>query len=52
MTLSDLADVGEALGGPAVLVSLIYLVFELRRNTKTARSGAAWDATVGLAELC
>ena len=52
MTLSDLADVGEALGGPAVLVSLIYLVFELRRNTKTARSGAARDATVGLAELC
>jgi hypothetical protein len=52
LTLSDLADVGELLGGLAVLVSLIYLVFELRRNTKTARSGAAWDATVGLAELC
>ena len=40
------------IGGLAVLVSLIYLIFELRRNTRTARSGAAWDATVGLAELC
>jgi len=52
LTLSDLADVGEILGGLAVLASLVYLIFELRRNTKTARSGAAWNATVALAELC
>jgi len=52
LTLDDLANVGEILGGLAVLVSLIYLIVELRRNTKTARSGAAWNATVALAELC
>lgn len=52
MTLSDLADVGEIFGGLAVLVSLVYLIVEVRRNTKTARSGAAWNATVALAELC
>jgi len=52
LTLDDLANIGEVFGGLAVLVSLIYLIFELRRNTRTARSGAAWDATVALAELC
>lgn len=52
MTLSNLADVGEIFGGLAVLISLVYLIVELRRNTKTASSGAAWNATVALAELC
>lgn len=52
MTLSDLANIGEALGGLAVLVSLIYLILELRRSTKTAISASAWNATVALAELC
>lgn len=52
MTLDDLANLGETLGGLAVLISLVYLIIELRRNTKTARSEAAWNATVALAELC
>lgn len=52
MTLSELANVGEILGGLAVLVSIIYLILEVRRNTRTARSAAAWNATVTLAELC
>ena len=52
MTLSDLANIGEALGGVAVLVSLVYLIFEVRRNTNTARSESAWNSAVALGELC
>ena len=52
MTLAELGNVGEALSGVAVLVSLIYLIVELRRNTRTARSNSAWNSTVALAELC
>lgn len=52
MTLEQLANIGEALGGVAVLVSLIYLIIELRRSTRTARSSNAWNSTVALAELC
>lgn len=40
MELEQLASVGEALGGLAVLGSLIYLVFEVRRNTRTAQGAA------------
>ena len=35
-----------------VLISLVYLILELRRRTRTARSASAWNATVTLAELC
>ena len=52
MTLAELANLGETLGGLAVLVSVVYLIHEVRRNTKTERSGSAWNATVALAELC
>jgi hypothetical protein len=52
MTLSEFGNIGEALSGIAVLISLIYLIFELRRNTRTARSNSAWNSTVALAELC
>lgn len=52
MTLTELANLGEAFGGLAVLVSLVYLAMEVRRNTKTARSTASWNATVTLGELC
>jgi hypothetical protein len=52
MTLEQLANIGEALGGLAVLVSLIYLIIELRRSTRAARSSNAWNSTVALAELC
>ena len=52
MTLEQLANIGEALGGLAVLVSLIYLITELRRSTRAARSSNAWNSTVALAELC
>jgi len=52
VTLSELANIGETLGGVAVLVSLIYLILEVKRSTKTARSASAWNATTAFAELC
>ncbi len=51
MTLEQLANVGEALGGIAVIISLIYLIIELRRNTRSVQTAAAWNADVSLAEL-
>ncbi len=51
MTLAELANGGEALGGLAVVVSLVYLIFELRRNTRTARSDSAWNADISFAQL-
>lgn len=40
MDLGQLADLGEFIGGIAVLATLIYLVAELRHNTETARFSA------------
>jgi hypothetical protein len=37
MTLSQLADVGELIGGVAVVASLIYLALQVRQNTRTVR---------------
>ncbi len=34
MTLQDLANLGEAIGGIAVLITLIFLTFQIRQNTK------------------
>ena len=38
MTLSQLANVGELVGGIAVVASLVYLALQIRQNTKTVRS--------------
>ncbi|MEM1144021.1 MAG: hypothetical protein AAGI88_15690 [Pseudomonadota bacterium] len=40
MELQTLANIGEFLGGGAVLVSLIYLVVSLRQNTSQLRENA------------
>lgn len=37
MTLSQLADIGELLGGIAVVASLVYLAVQIRQNTRTVR---------------
>jgi hypothetical protein len=37
MTLSQLADVGELLGGIAVVASLVYLAIQIRQNTTTVK---------------
>ena len=35
MTLQDFANLGEAIGGIAVLITLIFLTFQIRQNTKS-----------------
>ena len=38
MNLTELADLGEFLGGFAVVVTLVYLAFQVRQNTRTIRA--------------
>jgi hypothetical protein len=38
LELSELGDLGDLIGGVAVVVSLIYLSFQIRRNTNTVRA--------------
>jgi len=40
MTLGDLADIGDAIGAVAVVVSLVYLASQIRQNTKAVRAAA------------
>ena len=40
MTLEDLGNVGEFLGGVAVVVSLLYLAVQIRQNTRSVRRSA------------
>jgi hypothetical protein len=37
MTLGELADVGELVGGVAVVASLVYLAVQIRQNTRAVR---------------
>jgi hypothetical protein len=37
VTLSQLADIGELLGGIGVVASLVYLAIQIRQNTRTVR---------------
>jgi len=37
MTLSQLADLGELLGGIAVIASLVYLAIQIHQNTRVVR---------------
>jgi hypothetical protein len=45
MTLSELADVGELVGGLAVVASLVYLAVQIRQNTRTVRSSTLHENT-------
>jgi len=38
MDLGVLANIGEAVGGIAVVISLVYLGYQIRSNTKTVRA--------------
>lgn len=47
MNLQDLASIAEIVGGFAVLATLIYLVIELRDNTRTLKAKATTAALLG-----
>jgi hypothetical protein len=44
MTLTDLANIGEAVGGIAVVITLIYLAVQIRQNTRMMRAAAHHSA--------
>jgi hypothetical protein len=37
LTLAQLSDLGELLGGVAVFASLVYLAIQIRQNTRSVR---------------
>jgi hypothetical protein len=49
--LSDLANLGEFLGGVAVIVSLVYLGVQIRQNTKSLRAATFQALSDSLSEL-
>ncbi len=51
MDLSTLAKIGEALGGLAILLSLIYVGIELRFNTRSNRARTSYEGAHSWAEL-
>jgi len=44
MDIADLANLGEALGGFGVVISLLYLAFQIRQNTRAVRSSSYHQA--------
>ena len=41
MSLNDLANIGQVIGAIAVVISLIYVAFQIRQNTNAVRSATA-----------
>ena len=51
MSLQDLGNIGEFLGGLAVLVSLVYVAFQIRQNTTSVRAAASASVAESLARV-
>lgn len=51
MSLDQLANLGEAIGGIAVVLSLLYLGYELRANTRTLRASKAAQSSESWSDL-
>jgi hypothetical protein len=44
MSLSDLASVSEIVGSIAILVTLIFLLFQMKQNTRAIEASSSQDA--------
>jgi hypothetical protein len=51
MTVSELGSLGEAISEFAVVVSLLYVAYELRTNTRTMRATSAAQGQDSVAEF-
>ena len=51
MTLEELGSLGEAISGMAVVVSLLYVAYELRVNTRTMRATSAAEGQESVADF-
>jgi hypothetical protein len=47
--LEDLGNIGDFLGGIGVVVTLLYLAFQIRQNTQSVRSSAVQAALADVA---
>ena len=52
MTLEQIANIGEAVGGIAVLFSLLYLAYQIRDNTRTLKATSKKDISMWWSEWC
>jgi hypothetical protein len=50
MTIQEMGAAGELIGGIAVIFTLIYLVMEVRDNTRTLKANVHTEALVGWSE--
>ena len=41
MTLTDLANIGQVIGAIAVVISLIYVAYQIQQNTNAVRAATA-----------
>ena len=48
MSISELGSLGEFIGSIAVLITLIYLVFQIRQNTLSIRSQSRYNVLEAL----
>jgi hypothetical protein len=51
VSLNDLGNIGDFIGGIAVVVSLIYLAFQIRRNTLSIQASTIQSATEASTEI-
>jgi hypothetical protein len=51
MSLQNLGDLGEAIGGLAVLVTLVYLAIQTRQNTKAVQAASFQQVVDSFAEV-
>ncbi len=51
MTLQDLGNIGEFLAAVGVIVSLIYLAFQIRQNTSSVRTSMIHDSASRAGDL-
>ncbi len=51
MTLEDLGNIGEFVGAVGVVVTLVYLAVQIRRNTISVRASTFQEAVRDVATL-
>jgi hypothetical protein len=52
MTFQDLANLGDAIGGLGVIISLLYLAVQIRQNTRAVRSSSYHQAAEQMWNYC
>ncbi|MEP1472162.1 MAG: hypothetical protein ABJK25_14410 [Halieaceae bacterium] len=48
MTLEDLGNIGDFLGGVGVVATLLYLAFQIRQNTRQLKADALAAQTIAV----